>query len=352
MKVRCDGNKEGCKRCSEKHLECTYSISRVGKVVGKRRKRPLPDAEINDSRPHQWSVTVGSSALPSPTSTNGSDHQSKASCMSADWAHLVSYQQSASLDFSSCEEQFLNLDMESSTLPQTTESMPFTLQTGLPTPSMSPPETRYPSSSDNVTGIRADYSIPATQFQRTNSRRISTAFTQKAERTSEDNEDVCIRLLAHLKRISQQEQSCSTLLALVQKTNAALARLLKSRSVHTDYSCHLLLTNIMLHLTSLCERHLQLSQRKADAQLEAEFVHDSYLVDSESDAGYGSRQPDEFLTEMRPVAQRTIVESVKVNASISELLKRKPLNGFQVLGRHESAHVETDVRLRRVLSSL
>ncbi|KAL4951898.1 hypothetical protein BDW69DRAFT_185959 [Aspergillus filifer] len=37
-KVRCSGEKTGCQRCSNLHLKCAFSISRIGKVPGKRSK--------------------------------------------------------------------------------------------------------------------------------------------------------------------------------------------------------------------------------------------------------------------------------------------------------------------------
>lgn len=36
--VRCSGEKTGCQRCSNLHLKCAFSISRIGKVPGKRSK--------------------------------------------------------------------------------------------------------------------------------------------------------------------------------------------------------------------------------------------------------------------------------------------------------------------------
>ena len=46
-KAHCEGNKSGCQLCSEKKLSCVYGDSRVGKLVGKRRKLPLQDAISN-----------------------------------------------------------------------------------------------------------------------------------------------------------------------------------------------------------------------------------------------------------------------------------------------------------------
>ncbi|KAL2853552.1 hypothetical protein BJX68DRAFT_265018 [Aspergillus pseudodeflectus] len=37
-KVRCSGEKTGCQRCGNLHLKCAFSISRIGKVPGKRSK--------------------------------------------------------------------------------------------------------------------------------------------------------------------------------------------------------------------------------------------------------------------------------------------------------------------------
>ncbi|RMD44693.1 hypothetical protein DV735_g242, partial [Chaetothyriales sp. CBS 134920] len=60
-KVRCNGDKTGCARCMEKKLSCVYSESRVGKVVGKRRKRLIEEIPTFDSLPNDDGEERGSS---------------------------------------------------------------------------------------------------------------------------------------------------------------------------------------------------------------------------------------------------------------------------------------------------
>ncbi|RMZ82672.1 hypothetical protein DV738_g1447, partial [Chaetothyriales sp. CBS 135597] len=55
-KVRCNGDKTGCARCLEKKLSCVYSESRVGKVVGKRRKRLIEETAIGTVDSEAWVI--------------------------------------------------------------------------------------------------------------------------------------------------------------------------------------------------------------------------------------------------------------------------------------------------------
>ena len=81
-----------------------------------------------------------------------------------------------------------------------------------------------------------------------------------------------------------------------------------------------------------------------------------------------STQPSEQVVPVRPSqsqeeqcpnskviadpAKASIVEASALVVEVGDLLKRKPLNGFQTLGRHESHHVELDLRLQRVMMKL
>ncbi|KAJ9659433.1 hypothetical protein H2198_003162 [Neophaeococcomyces mojaviensis] len=307
---------------------------------------------MSESRPNHWSVTVGPTSLPSPAPTHVSEKQSKKNCVSNDWTSLISYDEQSPLEFSNCEEQLLNLEMSQSAAFSNADDMSYILQTGLPTPSMSPPQMRYLSSSDLETVSSTSPPNMPPLSQGVSVRGSQTMATRRAEALPEDDETVCIKLLAHLKRFSQQQQSYESVLSLVQKTNAALRRLLRSRTIRTNYSCHLLLTNIVLHLASFSERLIPVPPQQQHPQPENEFVHESYLIDGDSDLCNIQRRQNGIWQDMRPLTKNAVTESIMINAGVGDLLKRKPLDGFQVLGRQESAHIEIDSQLRGVLASL
>ncbi|KAL4887669.1 hypothetical protein BJY04DRAFT_212697 [Aspergillus karnatakaensis] len=63
-KVRCTGEKTGCQRCSNLRLKCAFSISRIGKVPGKRSKanRVAAGTTVASSAP----VSTSSSSITTP----------------------------------------------------------------------------------------------------------------------------------------------------------------------------------------------------------------------------------------------------------------------------------------------
>ncbi|KAL4734252.1 hypothetical protein BDV11DRAFT_209545 [Aspergillus similis] len=62
-KVRCSGEKTGCQRCSNLRLKCAFSISRIGKVPGKRSKANRATATASTSSSASISI---SSSLSTP----------------------------------------------------------------------------------------------------------------------------------------------------------------------------------------------------------------------------------------------------------------------------------------------
>jgi len=233
----------------------------------------------------------------------------------------------------------------------TADDMSYMLHPGLLTPSMSPPEIKFVSSSglEAPSGTSPLNMPPADQG--VNVRHLQPGIQRRAEALPQDDETICIKLLAHLKRFSQRQQSYESVLWLVQKTNATLRRLLRSRTIRADYMCHLLLTNIVLRLATFCKQLIPVPQPQ-NTPCENEFVHDSYLVDGTSNSCDIRWPQNDTSQDMRASAKNTVKESTIINSGIGDLLKRKPLNGFQVLGRHESAHLEIDIQLRRILASL
>ncbi|KAJ0413091.1 hypothetical protein BJY00DRAFT_322517 [Aspergillus carlsbadensis] len=62
-KVRCSGEKTGCQRCGNLHLKCAFSISRIGKVPGKRSKaNRVAAAAVSTSAP----ISTVSSSITTP----------------------------------------------------------------------------------------------------------------------------------------------------------------------------------------------------------------------------------------------------------------------------------------------
>lgn len=326
----------------------------VGKVVGKRRKRPLPDSRLADSKAGPWNINMGSVAMPSPASTHVSELSNKRNRMSNDWTSLISYDGQSPLDFSACDEQFLNLDLCQEASSSSINDSSFMMNTGLPTPSMSPPEMQFVTPPDiesfsrqDSGGRHQDPSIPTQYVMRSQSGHQQAYII-------EDDETVCLRLLHHLKRCSsQQRQPLQLVLSLVHRANATIKRLLRSRTIKSDYTCHLLLTSIMLHLASIYEhtsRTLQQQQQKAFS--DQEFINECCLVDNEHEGPSESTRQDAQPADSTASVKGFVQESMLLCSSIGDLLKRKPLNGFQTLGRHESALIEVGLRFKRVMSNV
>ncbi|KAL6229313.1 hypothetical protein BDW75DRAFT_235308 [Aspergillus navahoensis] len=64
VQVRCSGEKTGCQRCSNLRLKCAFSISRIGKVPGKRSKANRATAMASTSS--SASISTSSSFLSTP----------------------------------------------------------------------------------------------------------------------------------------------------------------------------------------------------------------------------------------------------------------------------------------------
>ena len=103
-----------------------------------------------------------------------------------------------------------------------------------------------------------------------------------------------------------------------------------------DYSVQLLLSSILTHIVTLCEI---ISTQPSEQVLPPRPSQEQ-----------GEQCADPKLKS--DPAKLIIVESSALILEVGTLLKRKPLNGFQNLGRHESHHVELDLRLQRVLMKL
>lgn len=346
--VRCDGNKEGCRRCGEKKLSCVYSESRVGKVVGKRRKRPIDDS-IGTINSQSWVVhnSVPIHSIPSPATTHVSDESTKRQqCNPPAWSPYVVGADPGFLTFEETTDSLSALDMADNRSYSIASDLSFFNSTGLPTPGLSPPQfTRYLSPAQlDARPISRQSSCPIDPMK-LHPQRYAT-LPRHSDPSLEDEETVCIKLLAHLKKHSADEsQPREMQFELLKKSNAAVRRILHSQAVRNDYSCHLLLSNIMNHLVQLCER---LCRGRLD---ESQFLQEQIHFEG---------MPGFFDTpvphNMQPVDQEqleSVVREVLVFTSVvGDFLKKKPIYGFQTLGRQETFHVELEHRLKKASASL
>lgn len=336
--MRCDGNKAGCKRCSEKHLDCTYSESMVGKVVGKRKKRPS-NSKQGEQLPNQWSISGGPTTLPSPAPTNASAPTNKRVCSDNDWPHVDQYDSQYPLDYSTCGEQFLNFDMCQPSEMNAAGEGSYNIGTNLPTPSMSPDHTQYltPVDFEVMTPTTQASSIPrAPPSDQTTLYPLSGTY-QPLQHT-EDDEVMLIRLLTQLKRLSQNDHTFKSAISIVDKTNSAIKRMLRSSMVRTDYTCHLLLTSILVHLVTFCDMIVTL--------------RDPYTTE---ELRVTSNLAGQFENEDLPIevpAKRIVLDTITVCTSTGNLLKRLPHNGFQVVGKNEAALINLEKRLRHIVTLL
>ena len=330
-----------------------FSESRVGKVVGRRRKRPL-ESSIGTIDSEAWVLNQSSTfcAIPSPPASQYSDSLSKRQCSTNSWTSFL------------VEEHQDLVDFEESIEPQTFEmmnpkafsdsiDMSYLSNNGLPTPGMSPPRFRYLSPAALETRPMSRATSVATDSSRLLPANFTTAFAAPLSRTPEpsqpeDDETVCIKLLSHLKKhCSQRRQSSDEDLDLLRKTNASVRRILRNKTVRTDYTCQLLLSSIITHMVDLSEQ-LCNRNREVSTASESSFLQEQVHFQSQPEYFDRTNQQKQPLDNTRT----QVVEATNLATEVADLLKRKPVNGFQVLGRHESHHIELDLRLQRALANL
>ncbi|KAK5272025.1 hypothetical protein LTR99_009555 [Exophiala xenobiotica] len=394
-KVRCDGNKEGCRRCSEKRLSCIYSESRVGKVVGKRRKRPLPDQTANVNS-HPWIVNgtaCSVQSIPSPAASHESDESNKRPCTAVpNWTSFsAGGSDQGFMTFDETTETLNAIEMANNRSFSMTSEVSFFTNNGLPTPALSPPQfTRYLSPAQLDTHTRpsskhgfGSRSVTAPIDPRrlcppaNNTTTPSPVFSIRhhavqppsAHQAPEDEETVCIKLLAHLKRHSSDEsQPRETQLQLLKKCNAAVRRILHSKTIRSSYTCHLLLSSILGHLVRLCERlcldmninmnmDMGPSDDHAARSLESQFLQDQVhyegVVPGYFENAVVHMNPQQPMQAPEQETMMTLNSEVMSFAStVADMLKRKPHGGFQTLGRHESFHAELEQRLMKASALL
>jgi hypothetical protein len=173
----------------------------------------------------------------------------------------------------------------------------------------------------------------------------------------EDEETVCIKLLAHLKKYSAliNDHSRAFQIDLLTKSNASVRRILRSRSARADYSCQLLLSSILTHLTTVCEALCYTSSGQESTVLQ-DVPH---AVQQDSDTRQ-KRNSEAFDMRTGLVYQSTpsetlrplVLETSSLTVDVGSLLKRKPLDGFQTLGKWEMGILELGYRLQNALEAL
>jgi hypothetical protein len=327
----------------------------VGKVVGRRRKRPLEDAvgTVNSS---EWVIAnyAPPNAIPSPANTTGSEDSAKFLNVKPSWLP----------NRESMTQPGLTTAMLSQPSPrQTVDSYNFmerkassTSSTGLPTPGLSPPQYAYLSPMMLENGphsVMNNTSNAESQF-------LAPSGPSPAARTpepqqAEDEEMVCIKLLGHLKKsIPKENQSIDSLVNLVKKSNAVIRHIVKSKRARSDYGCIMLLSNIMLRVVDLCERVAQKHFEEpegADAQFFSAF-NDHFFNEPEQTYLNTDFQAESCQGSRGAMLRETLTQSADLVLAVGHLLQRKPLDGFQTLGRHEALHLELGQRIKATLKLL
>ena len=109
----------------------------------------------------------------------------------------------------------------------------------------------------------------------------------------------------------------------------------------------MLLTTILTHLAGFCEQTLKLRKENSDHDKVEDNNSSEEHVDTFDYEQQGSINDPSLAT-----IRQSMSEAVSLCTSVGNLLKRKPLNGFQVLGRNECALIELEKRLRQCLARL
>ena len=324
-----------------------YSESRVGKVVGKRRKRPIDDS-IGTVNSSSWIVQnpVPIQSIPSPATTHTSDDSSKRQCHLPTWSSYIVGGDQGFLNFEETTESLSALDMADNRSYSVASDLSFFSNNGLPTPGLSPRQfTRYLSPAQLESHPSSGQSPCPVNGSKLHPQRHGT-FTRNLEQTFEDEETICIKLLAHLKKHAADDtQTREMQFDLLKKSNAAVRRLLRSKAIRYDYPCHLLLSSIINHLVRLCEG---LCHGDTD-----ESQHSHEQVHFEGIPGFfDTPVPQGSIPLDQEMAGSLIREVMVFTTMVGDFLKKKPIYGFQQLGRQETFHVDLEQRLQKATGLL
>jgi hypothetical protein len=232
------------------------------------------------------------------------------------------------------------LDMTDNRSYSTASEISFFSNSGLPTPGFSPPQLpRYLSPAHLDTRPTSRQSSCPVDPAKLHPQRYGL-LPRNPDSSVDDDETSCIKLLAHLKKhLADELQPREAQIELLTKSNAAVRRLLRSQAIRNDYSCHLLLSNIINHLVRLCER---LCQGRQDDSL---YLQDQ--IHFEGMPGFFDTPLPQANNPLDQELTNGLVQEVLVFTTIvGDFLKKKPIYGFQYLGRQETFHVELEQRLR------
>jgi hypothetical protein len=327
----------------------------VGKVVGRRRKRPLEDAvgTVNSS---EWVIAnyAPSNAMPSPANTSASEDSAKFLNLKPSWLPGVESANQAGFPAAPVGEPSPTQTIDSYDLMDRKGSLPGSY--GLPTPALSPPQYAFLSPMMLETRPQSVVNNACT----TTSQLLAPSKPTPPARTpeplqAEDEELVCLKLLGHLKKSgAKEDQSLDDLVSIIKKSDAVIRRILKSKKARSDYGCVMLLSNIMIRVVDLCERAAQMHFEEPDVG-DAHFLsafNDNFFYDPEQNF-YKTDFPMESCQADRGAMLRDMLaQSDDLVLTLGNLLQRKPLNGFQAVGRHEALHLELGQRLKTTLRLL
>ena len=327
----------------------------MGKVVGRRRKRPLEDAvgTVNSS---EWVITnyAPPNAMPSPANTSASEDSTKYLNLKQSWLPGMDPTNQSAFSTALLREPSPAQTMDSYKFMERKDSL--SGSTGLPTPALSPPQYAYlsPMVLENRPPSVVNTASNTTSQFRASSRPTLAARTPEP-RQAEDEEMVCIKLLGHLKKsCGQESQSLDDLVSTIKKSTAVMHRIMKSKKARSDYGCVMLLSNIMLRVVDLCERAAQThfeEPESGDAHFFSAF-NDNFF--NEPEQPYFNA---EFQTEPAPADRgamlcEMLAQSADLVLGVGNLLLKKPLSGFQTVGRHEALHLDLAQRLNATLKLL
>jgi len=229
--------------------------------------------------------------------------------------------------------------------------------TGLLTPGLSPPQVEYLS--PMLLERKPGASIEPVE-QHADGCFLTPSLPTPAYRTpevqqSDDEEMICLKLLGHLKKTSYTENSSvDDMMSTLKKSTAVIRRILKSKNARSDYSCLLLISNILMKVVEICEKASQ-RQFAEPSQSDAQFLtnfDENFCNESEQGYYYADLQSD-YSSSVQGERLRDLLERIaELCAEVGGLLKNKPLNGFQTIGRHEGLHVDLGRRLQICLNLL
>lgn len=289
--------------------------------------------------------------MPSPAATNSSsESSSKRHCSEDSWTYFIADDQIVQ-EGSEASEALQSIDMVNRRGSSVESDINLCHNVGLQTPQVSPPPvTRYlspavfeahPMSRSASISTEAHLPRPASAAP---SVARSTDLSQP-----EDEETVCIKLLSHLKKHSNiTSQDRTFQVDLLTKSNASIRRILRSKSVRSDESCQLLLSNILGKMTTLCEHLCYTSQSESANPNQSQAVPGMQRNSEAFDMRTGLVDQQTSSETLRPL----VLETSSLAADVGNMLKRKPLDGFQTYGRWETLVIGLECRLGNALGAL